>query len=571
MKIALLQCTTTAGDITGNARRIAEASRRAAQDGVVMCVTPESALCGVGARALLLADGFLEGCRTALHALASELAGGPAVLVGAPVSNPAPWGRRISNAAVLLHNGVCSVVTRKIFTSTGDDARYYEPGVTCGVVSLGGWRFGIVLCADIGRDHSFWTTHQSESLRDLMSRGADGIIHMTAWPLVLETQSQRERAFSHMAARHHIHVLSVNTVGCDDGNIYAGQSVAFGPTGALLARGRAFAQDIVLVDTAAPPVPAPRLSSCVEEECWRALVLGTEDFIRKSGAQRVVIGLSGGLDSALVAAVAVQALGAANVRGVFLPSPYTSDISRNYVHALSKNLGIACDTVDISPIMTATHTSLDPLLHTIAPHKDDVTAENIQSRLRGLALMAVANREGSLVLGTGNKSEAAMGYCTLYGDAIGALSVLGDVPKTLVAAVARWYNGQYPNAAIPMGILDREPTAELKPHQRDSDSLPPYATLDPALDTVLGQFAEDNPPTQGETNTFLQNIFARLRHSEFKRRQMPPVLRLTDRPLCGDWALPLLSRWNMPEADSLTNSTGDADIDKAAGDTPQRQ
>lgn len=558
MKIALLQCNTVTGDIMGNARGILSAARKAAQEGASLCVTPELALCGVAPRDLLLVDGFVEGCQRALQWLAASLEHGPAVLVGAPVPNPVSGGRHVSNAAVLLQGGECSVVSRKVFfgfgqgaSSVDSDARYFERGVSCGLMTLAGWRLGVVICEEGGASASFWKIQHANAhnpLMELVSRGVDGIIHMAASPCTVGRQALREHMYSHVAARHHVHLFSVNTVGGNDGAVYAGQSVAFGPTGTLLARGRAFEEDMVVVDTAVADVHPARLCADEEEECWRALVLGTRDYVRKSGASSAVVGLSGGMDSALVAAIAVEALGAKQVCGVLMPSPYTSLDSLDYARALAENLGIEHCVIPIESMMRAFDAGLKPVFAALPAREGDVTAENIQARIRGMLLMALANRRGSMVLNTGNKSESAMGYCTLYGDAVGALAVIGDVPKTFVYRVAQWYNTQFPDRVIPQGIIDRPPTAELRPEQLDSDALPPYDVLDPVVEHLMGQPAPlEEAAEHAIPPALAQRVFEGMRRSEFKRRQGPPALHISGRAFGEQWELPLVSRYTLPE------------------------
>lgn len=549
MKIALLQCNTVTGDIAGNARRILTAARRA--EGAGLCVTPELALCGVSPRRLLFTEGFVEACDRALKSMARALAEGPAVLVGAPVANPVAGRRNVFNAAVLLQGGACSVVSRKVCYGSCDDAdaRYFEYGVSCGLMTLAGWRLGVILCQEDHERQAFWKIQHANAhnpLMELMSRGVDGIVHMGASSFAMRRQSLREHMYSHVAARHHVHLFSANLTGGNDGDVYAGQSLAFGPTGALLARGRAFEEDVVLVDTAADGGAQARPCACAEEECWRALVLGTRDFVRKSGAERALIGLSGGMDSALVAAVAVEALGPDKTTGLLMPSNHTSLESLEYASALARSLGIRSLTLPIAPVVDAFGAALEPALAALPPRRDDVTFENLQARVRGTLLMSVANREGSLVLNTGNKSEAAMGYCTLYGDTVGALAVIGDMTKTLVYRVARWYNKRFPNKAIPEEIIARPPTAELSPGQLDTDSLPPYDALDAALESILGG-SESQEEENAETAALRELVAEGLRRSEFKRRQEPLALKVSGRPFGEHWELPVTGRYALPE------------------------
>ena len=329
-----------------------------------------------------------------------------------------------------------------------------------------------------------------------------------------------------MAARHHIHLFSANLAGGYDNRIFSGQSLAFDPTGQLLARGKAFAEDVLVVDTAAPENnDIQPLASCIEEAVWRALTLGVRDFVRKCGGERVIVGLSGGMDSALVCSVAAEALGPENVFGMLMPSPYSSKGSVDDSLALAANLGVKTVTLPIEPLMDCYRQSLAPGLECFPPYEGELTFENIQARIRGSLLAALANRARALILNTGNKSEGGMGYCTLYGDAVGALAVIGDLTKTEVYAVGRWYNASRGQEIIPTAIFDKAPSAELRPGQKDEDSLPPYDQLDPVLEGLLASSAlgekDSHPDGAGELT---REVRRRLFTSEFKRRQSPPAL-----------------------------------------------
>ncbi len=546
MKVALIQCNTVTGDIMGNAQRILNAVRKVSD--ASLCVTPELSLCGAHPQDLLYSEDFLAHCREALVYMAERLKGGPAVLVGAPMPHVSSGTALCSNAAVLLQHGKFSIVSTKVAGARTQDEeyRYFEHGMSCGLITVAGWRLGIVLCQDSYAEHSFWKMPQTSAhnpLQELLMRNVDGIVHMASSPYVMSMQEQREHMLSHVAARFHVHLFSSNRVGGNDGSVYAGQSLAFDPTGSLLARGRAFEEDILMVDTATGSELSAKPCPCIEEECWRALVLGTRDFVHKSGMDKVLIGLSGGIDSAIVAAIAVEAFGKKQVHGVRMPSPHTSQESLDYAEKLAKNLGITCSTIDIEPLMHAFHTSLEASFATLPTPENDVTFENIQSRIRGTLLMSLANRQGSMVLNTGNKSEAAMGYCTLYGDSVGALGVIGDMTKTLLYSLAAWYNKNFPEKSIPQAIIDRPPTAELRPNQLDSDSLPPYEELDPLLTQLLHTSASQEDEEEGVAHKAKRrDVFSRLCKAEFKRRQCPPALRVTQHALGKDWCLPVVSK-----------------------------
>lgn len=589
MNIAMIQCDSVPGDVAGNAALILEQARKAR--GAALCVTPELALCGPRPGEYLHARDFARGCRAALDSLAAALADGPALLLGAPAPSLSRPGD-FANAAVLLHRGQTHVVSRKVRPNVrrhgvaGAEALPWDDGVSCGILSLEGWRFGVVVCEDAAvRAEAFWRQPPPgahDPLGDLTRRGVDAIIHMTAAPYRPGAQEEAERVLSHVAAREHVHLLSVNLVGGDGGIVYSGQSLAFDPAGRMLARGAAFASDLVLVDTAAdarehaetgadglPVNPVAPACSGIEESRWRALVLGTRDYARKSGAERVLLGLSGGMDSALVACVAVEALGAENVTGVLMPSPHTSRASVEDAEQLARNLGMETLTVPIAGLMDAFAAALAPGLERFPAGPGDVTLENLQARIRGTILASLANRAGALVLNTGNKSEVAMGYCTLYGDAVGALAVIGDITKTEVYALGRWLNAWKGRELIPEAVFIKAPSAELRPGQKDTDSLPPYDRLDPLLERLMAASGcadatrpDDAACCDGETQEerageaeedggdgsgLYAEVRGRLFAAEFKRRQLPPALRASRVPFGqGGWQVPAVGRYRMP-------------------------
>ena len=557
MKIALVQCNSVTGDIAGNLENILEAAAQAARAGAELCVTPELALCGVAPRHYLCAEDFASGCLTALDKMAVALADGPPLLVGTPVPS-AYAASLLSNAAVLVEKGRWRVVSRKVCQETalrqdahapqrGDDG-LFDRGISCGILALGGWRLGVVLCEESrGGDASFWQPRHvggHSAFMELLRRGVDAVVHLNASPFRAGSQAMTEHMLSHVAARHHVYIFSANMVGGNDSRVYHGQSLAIDPTGQLLGRGKAFEEDLLLLDTSsargggrvAPP-PA-----CREEEYWRALVLGTRDFVHKCGMERVLVALSGGMDSALVCCVAVEALGADNVTGVLMPSPHSSAGSLDDARALAENLGIRTLTIPIGPLMHGFAQALAPGLELFAEPPGDVTFENIQARIRGCIVASLANRAQALVLNTGNKSECAVGYSTLYGDTVGALSVIGDLTKTLVYAVGRWYN-DHRDARIPEEIFRKPPSAELRPGQKDEDSLPPYEKLDPLLESLLAPASSGTAPQTPLRQEIRRKLFA----AEFKRRQEPLAICVTSVPFGNAWQTPVAGRYRLPQ------------------------
>ncbi len=554
MKIAMLQCNVVTGDVAGNVERITAAARHAAEHGADLCVTPELALCGAAPGSYLRTKDFAQGCRTGLDSLAVALHDGPPLLVGAPV--PSTYDPRLlSNAAVLVNKGQWQTISRKIYPNLGqeEEMRYFDRGVTCGIVSVSGWRIGVVVCENsVTEDGAFWKIQYASGhnpLMELIQRGVDAIVHLAAAPFSIGSQGMGERLLSHVAARHHVHLFSVNLVGGYDHSIFSGQSLAFDPTGQLLARGRAFDEDTLVVDVAAPDetLIAP-LTSCIEESIWRALTLGVRDFVHKCGAERVIVGLSGGMDSALVCSVAVEALGADNVFGVLMPSPYSSEGSLRDAGALADNLGVATVTLPIEPLMQAYAAALAPGLDRFPAYDGEMTFENVQARIRGSLLTTLANRARALVLNTGNKSECAVGYCTLYGDSVGALAVIADLTKTEVYAVGRWYNRFRGQDVIPQAIFDKAPSAELHPGQKDADSLPPYDVLDPVLESLLASstIGDRSAASHANLDETARDIRSRLFRAEFKRRQEPPALYVSRVPFGEAWSVPVAGRYRMP-------------------------
>ena len=547
MKIALLQINPTVGDLSGNARLIATAVREAAAQGAGLAVTPELALVGYLPRDLLLNPGFVSRSWDRLQDLARELAGEPPVLVGLPEPNPADEGRPLFNSAALLRGGRVEQCFRKALLPTYDvfdEDRYFEPFYGAQILDAGGTRVGISICEDIWNDRDFWKRrrYHHDPVEELAAAGATAIVNLSASPFSAGKQQRREEMLSSMARRHRVPIAYVNQFGGNDDLIFDGRSSAFDACGEPIARGRAFEADIVVcdLDHGAPIGPATDL--VVESEIWRALVLGTRDYARKCGFANAVIGLSGGIDSALTAAIAVDALGSSHVVGVMMPSPYSSRGSVDDSRLLAGNLGIETLTLPIPDVMQAMEGALG---EAFAGRARDVTEENIQARIRGSLLMALSNKRGALVLTTGNKSELAVGYCTLYGDMSGGLGVIADVPKTMVYRVARWLNDTSGRRIIPEPILTKAPSAELRPNQTDQDSLPPYDLLD----DILERYIEKHQPADeiiaaGFDAATVRRVLKMVSAAEFKRKQAAPGLKVTDRAFGTGWRMPIAARLN---------------------------
>jgi NAD+ synthase/NAD+ synthase (glutamine-hydrolysing) len=545
MNIALLQLNPLVGDLEGNRTLIAEGIRAAAAAGADLAVTSELALTGYLPRDLLLQSGFVTRAWETLNVLATDLASGPPALVGLPEPNDADEGRPLFNSAALIRGGTVAGRFRKSLLPTYDvfdEDRYFEPFRGPQILHLNGRRIGITICEDVWNDRDFWKRrrYHHDPVEELATAGADAIVNLSASPFVAGKHARREQMLGAMARRHGLPLLYVNQFGGNDDLIFDGRSCAFAASGAPTARGRSFDADIVICDLDnTTPIPPPDDLE-IESEIWRALVLGTRDYTRKNGFSRAIIGLSGGIDSALTAAIAVEALGASHVLGVLMPSPYSSPGSIADASELAGNLGIATLTLPIEEAMNAMNATLADAFAGLPP---DVTEENIQARIRGNLLMALSNKRGALLLTTGNKSELAVGYCTLYGDMSGGLAVIADVPKTMVYRVARWLNASRGKSVVPEASLTKAPSAELKPNQTDQDTLPPYDVLDEILlRHIERQETASAIVAAGFDRATVERVLRMVRAAEFKRKQAAPGLKVTDRAFGTGWRMPIAAR-----------------------------
>lgn len=546
MKLALLQIDPLVGDLDGNAARIAEAVRKAAALGADLCLTPEMALLGYPPRDLLLYDAVLERTRVQAEHLAAELAGLPPVLVGAVEANPSREGRGAFNCALLLRDGAVGKSFRKTLLPTYDifdEDRYFEPSPPGwdNFFQLGGRTIAVTICEDIWNDGDFWPRprYHADPVKEIARRHPDLVVNLSASPFSLGKQALRQNLLGALAAKLGLPLAYANQVGGNDDLVFDGRSCAFGPNGVLLARARGFEEDILLVDLdhGGNRIEDDDLSP--ESESWRALVLGTRDYMRKSGFSKALLGLSGGIDSALVAVVAAEAVGPENVTGVLMPSPHSSAGSVDDSLELARRLGIRTVALPIGPLMGG---FAETLKDTFAGLPEDVTEENIQSRIRGNLLMALSNKFRALLLTTGNKSELAVGYCTIYGDMSGGLAVISDLPKTAVYRLARWINARR-GAPIPEAVLTKAPSAELRPGQVDQDSLPPYDVLDEILTLhIEGNRSGEEIAARGFDPTTVRRVLGLVATAEFKRRQAVPGIKLTERSFGTGWRMPLACR-----------------------------
>ncbi|WP_027189962.1 NAD+ synthase [Fundidesulfovibrio putealis] len=558
MKIGLLQVNTVVGDLSGNAGRVARAARQAAEAGASLCITPELALTGYPPRDLLLTPAFVDKARKELERLARELRDGPVLLVGTAARTVNPGGRPLINCAALLSGGgVGALLPKKLLPTYDvfDEDRYFEPGGCLGFIELHGLRLGVTICEDIWNDKDFWQQRRypEDPVERLAEEGLDAILNLSASPFTLGKQVQREKMLATMARKYGLPVLYCNQVGGNDDLVFDGRSMALDASGALVARASGFEESVLVVDVAelvetvgsasgnaaSRPVQLAQDDYSEESEAWRALVLGVKDYAAKCGFKGAILGLSGGIDSALTAVIAAEALGVENVLGVLMPSPYSSQGSVNDSLELVKRLGIRSMTTPISDIMAAFEKSLAPAF---VGRKPDVTEENIQSRIRGNLLMAMSNKFGHVLLTTGNKSELAVGYCTIYGDMSGGLAVISDVPKTMVYRLAEYVNAQR-GEVIPRAIIDKAPSAELRPDQTDQDSLPPYEILDAILKLRVERHQSvEEIAHAGFDRAMVEKVCKLVKGAEFKRRQAAPGIKITDRAFGTGWRMPVACR-----------------------------
>jgi NAD+ synthetase len=534
VKIALAQINPTVGDFTGNLAKIISAAQRAAGSGARLTVFSELALCGYWPADLIEKPSFLARCQSALEELREATADLPtAILVGVALPAPPDSGKPAVNAAILIDKGQILLEQHKCllpFYDVFDEQRYFAPATSQRVIEFEGELLAITICEDAWNDKDFWPQrlYPVDPVEDLMKQKPTLLLNISASPFWHGKILTRQRMLAAIAERHHLPVFICNQVGGNDGLIFDGSSFGVAPDGTLIAQAASFAEDIVMVEsatTAGMPIEPPADAAAQETTAaWQALVLGIRDYVLKTGFRKVLIALSGGIDSALVAALAVEALGAENVLAIGMPSQYSSTGSVDDSRQLAANLGIRFETLPIEGLYQEFTRTLAPLFEGLKP---DITEENIQSRSRGVLIMALSNKFNALVLTTGNKSEMAVGYCTLYGDMVGALAVIGDLVKTRVYALSRYANRH--GEIIPEAILTKAPSAELRPGQKDTDSLPPYDVLDPILEAYVERYETSAQIVKqyGFPPATVDHVVRLVERTEYKRQQAAPVLKVT--------------------------------------------
>jgi NAD+ synthase (glutamine-hydrolysing) len=552
MKIALAQLDTTVGDLRGNGAKILDFYRRGTAAGADLVMTPEMAITGYPPRDLLAKHRFVDDNLRVLEDIAAQV-GQTALLVGYVDFNPKRPGRDYWNAVALIQNGKIIARRQKMLLPTYDvfdEDRYFQPAESNTVVEFADRRLGLTVCEDIWTQDFLPTRlYERSPIFDLMrgDKQAQLLLNMSASPYHLGKERVRHDMLRAVAQRHGVPVLYCNLVGGNDELIFDGNSLAFDASGQLIAAGAAFAEDLVLVDLDSPVAIQPepvRPAAALHD----ALVLGLRDYTRKCGFKSVVLGLSGGIDSAVTACLAVAALGAENVMGVSMPSQFSSQGSIDDAWDLAHNLGIRWETIVIQNVFEQFKGTLQPVFKGLA---EDTTEENIQARIRGTTLMALSNKFGHMLLTTGNKSELAVGYCTLYGDMNGGLGVIADVPKTMVYELARYINengkrtsgkGGFP---IPESSITKAPSAELRPNQTDQDSLPPYDVLD----AIIKRYVEEAKSTieivkeTGYSEKLVRDIVRKIDLNEYKRKQTPPCIRVTTKAFGIGRRVPIAQRY----------------------------
>ena len=530
MKIALAQINPTIGDFTGNVEKILDFSRRAAEGGADLVLFPELAVCGYPPADFLDKPSFVKRSEEAIAEIAQATADLPiASIVGYVTPAQAGTGKRVMNSAALIRDGEVAFVQSKMllpFYDVFDDQRYFAPAEKQHLCHLSGKRVALTICEDTWNDKNFWQKrlHSVDPVEELMREGGEIILNIAASPYWRGKRKTRREMLAAIARHHCAPVVMVNQVGGNDSLLFDGSSLVIAADGTIIAQAKSFEEDLIFADLGARTGDLHWQTENVDEAVYNALVMGTRDYVRKCGFSQAIIGLSGGIDSALVATIAVDALGKENVLGVGMPSPYSSAGSIEDSRKLAENLGIRFEMIPINSLFAEYNKALEPLF---TGRKPDITEENIQSRTRGNLLMALSNKFNALVLTTGNKSEMSVGYCTLYGDMVGALAVIGDLVKTRVYALSRFVNRDCER--IPVATIEKPPSAELRPGQMDTDSLPPYDVLDPILEAYVERYEtpEEIAKKQHVDLQLVRKVVKLVERSEYKRQQAAPVLKVT--------------------------------------------
>jgi NAD+ synthase (glutamine-hydrolysing) len=528
VKLALGQINPTVGDFAGNAAKIIEYSTRARAQGAGLILFPELSVCGYPPRDLVERASFVTHNREAAEHIASETRG-IAVICGLVTPAQADTGKSVMNSAALLMDGEIKFIQSKMLLPTYDvfdEMRNFAPARHQELLPFCGKQMAVTICEDAWNDKDFWPRqlYNVDPVEALVKAGGNFVLNISASPFWAGKRELRQEMLATIARTDHVPVAFVNQVGGNDSLVFDGSSLVFDRQGNVVATGKSFEEDLIFFDSDALAGDLHDQIPGDEASVYSALVLGTRDYISKCGFKKAIVGLSGGIDSALTAAIAVDAIGAESVIGVGMPSEYSSEGSITDARELSCNLGIHFEILPIGDIF---HEFKGTLRKVFEGKTEDVTEENIQSRIRGSLLMAMSNKFGALVLSTGNKSELGVGYCTLYGDMAGGLAVIADVPKTLVYRLSRYVNSRKP--VIPQSTLEKAPSAELRPDQKDTDSLPPYEVLDAILEDYVEQShsAEDIAREHGFDLALVKSVIRMVERNEYKRQQAAPGIKIS--------------------------------------------
>jgi len=528
VKIALGQINPTVGDFSGNAAKMIQFAQQARSAGAGLILFPELAVCGYPPRDLVERPSFVDSNRTTAEQIAADTKG-IAVICGLVTPAEPGSGKTVMNSAALLRDGRIEFIQSKMLLPTYDvfdEMRNFAPARSQKLFSFCGKQMALTICEDAWNDKTFWhkRLYGVDPVEELVRAGGNFVLNISASPFWMGKRDLRRDMLASIARNRNVPVAMVNQVGGNDSLVFDGSSVVFAPDGRVIAQGKSFEEDLVFFDSA--NLTGEIHAQVVGEDAgvYEALVLGTRDYVSKCGFRKAIIGLSGGIDSALTASIAVDALGAQNVIGVGMPGPYSSPGSISDARELATNLGIRFELLSIDEIYGAACDTLAPVF---AGLPEDVTEENIQSRARGLLLMTMSNKFGALVLSTGNKSELGVGYCTLYGDMVGGLAVISDVPKTLVYRLSAYVNSR--RKVIPQATIDKPPSAELRPDQKDSDSLPPYEVLDVILEDYVeeSRSAEQIAQAHNFDLELVRRVVKMVARSEYKRQQAAPGIKIT--------------------------------------------
>jgi NAD+ synthase (glutamine-hydrolysing) len=528
VKIALGQINPTVGDFSGNAAKIVDFAHRAQSGGAGLVLFPELSVCGYPPRDLVERASFVAHNRETVEKIAVETRG-IAVICGLVTPAEAETGKSVMNSAALLRDGKVAFLQSKMLLPTYDvfdEMRNFAPAKSQKLFPFCGKQMALTICEDAWNDKHFWNRrlYTFDPVEALIQAGGNFMLNISASPFWLGKRELRLEMLATIARNYDVPVVMVNQVGGNDSLVFDGSSLVLDPKGKVIAQGKSFEEDLIYFDSNQLTGEVHEQIASEEASAYAALVLGTRDYVRKCGFKQVIVGLSGGIDSALTATIAVDAVGSENVIGVGMPGPYSSPGSINDAQALARNLGIRFEVLGIAEIFESYRKSLEKVF---AGRQEDVTEENIQSRTRGTLLMALSNKFGAIVLSTGNKSELGVGYCTLYGDMVGGLAVISDVPKTLVYRLSHYVNSR--RAAIPQASLEKPPSAELRPDQKDSDVLPPYEVLDAILEDYVeeSRTAEQIAADRGFDIVVVRRVIHMVNSAEYKRQQAAPGIKIS--------------------------------------------